>query len=107
MAAFPKCSFIEVCLGLANGQNAVISFALLGSRSLILTLSLAQATLDRDTVALSKGYDAVILFVNDDCSAEVGTVEAGRAMHANCDATITTGQTIESGAFIMCRWQRR
>lgn len=78
MAAFPKCSFIEVWLGLANGQHAVISFALTGSQSLILMLSPAQATLDRDTVALSKGYDAVILFVNDDCSAEVGTVEAGR-----------------------------
>jgi hypothetical protein len=78
MAAFPKCSFIEVWLELPNGQHAVISFSLTGSHSLILTLSLAQATLDRDTVALSKGYDAVILFVNDDCSAEVGTVEAGR-----------------------------
>ena len=65
--------------------------------SLVLMSSIVQATLDRDTVALSKGYDAVILFVNDDCSAEVGPAQAGGDTACQLWAA-TTRQTTETGA---------
>ena len=44
--------------------------------------SRVQAPLDKDTAALAKGHDAVVLFVNDDCSTEVLFVFcAGRHGH--------------------------
>lgn len=74
---FPNISFVEVRIVLVvtsrHGEDGSIIPVESNDISClsIMIPRLAQASLDRDTAALAKDCDAVILFVNDDCSTEV------------------------------------
>ena len=58
-----------------------------------------QARLDSDTVKLAKDHDAVVLFVNDDASAEVGNACMPCCHWYGCRFSI-----VDTDDTTACRW---